>query len=240
MRNLEKWLRGEDILDSLILCRMKDENRERGGAKLENLFCTEFNGVPWKGETEKILKKEKKASALTQKQRMARCRFDAWGTQKLSEKLERDVNDPELITYTHKTMMSLHRMGLAGAAVNVPLFHKLGRGWKTNAEKYRTKITHFALRSGLKEYVPTNDGQTRELLFKKLRLPVLERTEKTKEPKVSVDVLKELVRRGHTSLENLIQFNTFNKRCSTWYGSEGATVPSVAELLQPFPGNPRK
>lgn len=235
MSSLEKWLRGEDILDSLILSRMKDENKERGGNKLETLLCTEFNALPWKGETEKILKKEKKASALTRKQRMDRCRIDAWATAVLAEKLEQDVDDPELIEFTHRTQMSLHRMGLAGAAVSLPIFNRLGKEWKLEAEKHRDKFTRFALRNGMKEYVPTNDNQTRELLYQKLKLPILRRTDTDDLPSVDKTTLKELLAKGTKQIDDLIKFNEADKLCTGWYGNAKTKKPSVSDLLQLFP-----
>jgi hypothetical protein len=83
----EAWLRGEDILDSLLLARMVDENRGKGGYALEPLLLSHFNFAQWKLATAKLLKETGDASSWTVEQRVQRCRIDAWATRILGEKL---------------------------------------------------------------------------------------------------------------------------------------------------------
>ena len=87
----EEWLRGERIYDSFLLARMYDENRGKGGYSLQAQFLSEFNFVPWKRDTEKLLKETGDASTWTRTQRTARCRLDAWTTRLLAEHLHTRV-----------------------------------------------------------------------------------------------------------------------------------------------------
>lgn len=82
----ESWLRGIDVRDSLLLARMVDENRGKGGYALESLFLSEFNYAPWKQPTAELLKKDPDASKWPVALRTERCRIDAWATRLLAER----------------------------------------------------------------------------------------------------------------------------------------------------------
>lgn len=81
----ESWLQGKDVLDSLLLARIYDENRGKGGYGLEALMLSEFNFTSWKGPTAALLKKDPDASKWPVKLRVDRCRLDAWATKLLAE-----------------------------------------------------------------------------------------------------------------------------------------------------------
>ena len=83
----EEWLRGERVFDSFLLARMFDENRGKGGYALQAQFLSEYNFIPWKHDTEKLLKETGDASTWTVTQRVTRCRLDAWTTRMLAERL---------------------------------------------------------------------------------------------------------------------------------------------------------
>lgn len=89
----EKWLRGIDIRDSLLLARMLDENKGKGGYGLEPLFLAEFSATPWKQPTADLLKKMPDASLWPVALRTERCRLDAWATRMLAEKCYRAVKE---------------------------------------------------------------------------------------------------------------------------------------------------
>lgn len=97
----ERWLQGKDVRDSLLLARMADENRGKGGYGLEALMLSEFNYSSWKGPTAALLKANPDASAWPVDLRVERCRIDAWATGMLAthfeEKLEKE-NKPRLDT----------------------------------------------------------------------------------------------------------------------------------------------
>ncbi len=146
----------------------------------------------------------------------------------------------DLITFTHQIALSLHRVGLAGAAVNLPVFHKLGKKWRQDAAKLQDQITKFALRKGMKQFRPTNDSDIRELIYKYLKYPVLDKTAKDHLPAVSKPVLQKLLKEHHKSdfIDSLIECNQKDKLASTWYGKDDGKPnrkKSVASLIQPIP-----
>ena len=87
----DRWLKGIDIRDSLLLARMSDENRGKGAYGLEPLLLSEVNFTEWKAETAKLLKENGDASKWTPEQRTERCRLDAWATYILAEHFERKL-----------------------------------------------------------------------------------------------------------------------------------------------------
>ena len=142
----------------------------------------------------------------------------------------------DLITFTHMNNMTLHRVGLAGAAVDVKAFHKLGKAWTREAVQKKDRITKFALKHRLKEFSPTNDNHLRDLLFNKLHYPVLSKTKKGV-AQVDKATLKRLVTEHGKSefIQNLLEFNTADKLASTWYGKNDGKKrkKSVGDLLVP-------
>lgn len=91
----EEWLAGFNIRDSLLLARMFDENRGKGGYGLEALLLAEKNFAPWKAETEKLIKATGNAADWTPEQRIARCRLDAWATHVLAEHFEKKLKEKQ-------------------------------------------------------------------------------------------------------------------------------------------------
>lgn len=146
----------------------------------------------------------------------------------------------DLITFTHKIAMSLHRVGLAGAAVDLKRFHKLGKEWTRSAIKTKDLVVRHALKAGMKEFVPTNDNHIRELLYQRYKLPVLDKTRKSRLPAVDKPALKKLLMedKENVFIRDLIEFNNSDKLASTWYGRDNGksnTKPSVKDLIQQFP-----
>ncbi len=153
----------------------------------------------------------------------------------------------DLITFTHCIAMSLHRVGLAGAAVDMKLFHKLGKQWTQDAARLKDVVTKMALRKGMKQFVPTNDSHIRELLYEKLEWPVLQKT-KNGDDAVDKNTFKRLLmdapdtigKDGAKLLHALMDYNSADKLGSTWYGKPDADgkqkahrAMSVAQLIQP-------
>lgn len=81
----DSWLRGVDILDSLLLARMHNENGGKGAYGLETLMLSYFNTDGWKADTEKLIKATGNARDWSPEQRKARCRLDAWATRVLAK-----------------------------------------------------------------------------------------------------------------------------------------------------------
>lgn len=84
----ESWLQGKDVRDSLLLARMVDENRGKGGYGLEALMLSEFNFNSWKGPTAALLKADPDAGKWPVDLRVERCRLDSWATRMLAEHFE--------------------------------------------------------------------------------------------------------------------------------------------------------
>jgi DNA polymerase I-like protein with 3'-5' exonuclease and polymerase domains len=145
-----------------------------------------------------------------------------------------------LIELTHRIALTLHRVGLAGAAVDLEKFHELGKSWTREAHRKKNLLVRAALRTGMKEFVPTNDDHIRELLYKKLKFPVTFRTPIEDLPAVHKIALKQF--EDHKIVKLLLEFNSADKLASTWYGKEGAekkSLPPIKDLIKPIPENSR-
>jgi DNA polymerase I-like protein with 3'-5' exonuclease and polymerase domains len=147
----------------------------------------------------------------------------------------------DLITFTHQIAISLHRVGLAGAAVDIAKFHELGSQWTQDAAVLKDKLTKYALRHKMLEFSPTNDSHVRELLYEKLKYPVLVKTYKDGLPAVNRPTLERLQEESKKSkwIGDFIAYNRADKLASTWYGKanpEKKHKPSVGELIAAVPG----
>lgn len=253
-----QWLNGKKIRDSLLLSRMANENkREKGSYSLENLLCTAMKVAPWKTDTQALLKKTGNSRSMTYDQRVERCRLDAWAAVKLAGDAEARVAQQmitsntikssmdevkrhgALVEFTHQEAMSLHRVGLAGAAIDMKLFYKLGKGWQLEAKKAGDYVTRAAHRHGMKVFSPTNDDDLRKLLYGKMKYPVKWYTKKTRVPKVDKLALKTMLNYpGDKKLINeLTHFNEVDKLSSGWFESK-STRKSVKDLIEVMPHRP--
>lgn len=150
----------------------------------------------------------------------------------------------DLITFTHQVAMSLHRVGLAGAGVDVKTYHDLGQQWAQDSKRLHDQLMKFALRHGMKQFAATNDTDIRRVLYKKLELPILSKTRKDGLPAVAKPILERFLKDETVSKEakgfinDLIAFNSADKLLSTWFGKEdkkSTSKKSIGELLQPVP-----
>lgn len=235
------WINGRKIRDSYLMARMLEENGERGTYGLENLMCTVFKTKPWKKETQIILKKTGDATQLTVAQRKDRCRLDAWATIKLGQAYEPKLladspfpdTHPGLLQLTHRIAMTLHRIGLAGAAVHTKKFHKLGKSWLLETKRLGDLVTRKALKLGMKEFVPTNKNHVRKLVYKKMKLPIVFYTRKTKLP--AVDKLALEQHKDKKLIRLLLKYGAVQKLASTWYDSKVKNRKSLKDMIVPFP-----
>jgi len=144
----------------------------------------------------------------------------------------------DLITFTHMIAMSLHRVGLAGAAVDLKEFHRLGKRWTRESMQKGDELVKFALRKGMAEFKPTNDNHLRELLYDRLKYPVLAFSD-TGQAKVDKATLKRILEehKDCAFIQKLLEYNTADKLASTWYGRDDGKKrkPSVAELIVSLP-----
>ena len=149
----------------------------------------------------------------------------------------------ELITFTHQVAMSLHRMGLAGAAVNRKTYVDLGTQWTQEAAQLHDKLMKMALRAGMTQFSATMDEHVREMIYDRMGYPVLVKTRKDKSPAIDKPTLKRLLSEHKPSqfIDDFITFNTVDKLLSTWIGKADRKKnarKSVGELIEPVPGKP--
>lgn len=147
----------------------------------------------------------------------------------------------DLITFTHQIAMSLHRVGLAGAAVDIPTYQRLKQEWTQDAATLHDKLVKYALRHGMEQFVATNDEHVRELIYDRLGYPILHTTKKDHKPAVDKPTLKRLLQEHKKSvfIDNLIAFNAVDKLASTWAGRDDGKKKarkSIGELIVPVPG----
>tara|TARA_Y100000310_G_scaffold97636_1_gene95281 strand:- start:468 stop:2075 length:1608 start_codon:yes stop_codon:yes gene_type:complete len=197
---------------------MKDENRAKGSYSLETLLCSEMNVEPWKADTDFIIKQTGDAADWSPPQRAERCRLDAWASYLVAARFQ-NAAPPPLREFTHRTAMTLHRMYLAGAAVDLSRFHELGKGWRAEATKARDIVTKAAHAAGMDAFSPTDDEDLRAFVYEKLGCPVTKTTEKLGKPKVDKMTLEQFTTE-HPIITSLIDFNRADKLAGTWYGPD--------------------
>lgn len=206
------WVSGRDTLDSLLLSRMKDENRGKGGYELEGLMCSGRNVEPWKQDT--LLYSKEDATLWPVDLRKERCRLDAWASVHLVDDLVQDYEIQKMpIELVHRVAMSLSRVEHAGMYIDEAKFEALKASLAAEREMYRDKLTKKAQAAGMLEFIPTNDEHIRELLFKKLKLPVTKKTKTEKLPAVDKVTLKQFSDKEEVKL--LLAFNSADKSYTT-------------------------
>lgn len=206
------WVDGRLTLDSLLLARMVDENRGKGGYELETLLLSSHDVEPWKYKTKAY--DETNALSWPPDLRQERCRLDAWASAVVAkenyDKLCVDADAP--VVLTHRIAMSLHRIELAGVYIDMPKFNALEDKLQAETLQYKDLLTRRALATGMKSFSPTNDADLRELLFKRLKLEVVQKTKGGK-PSVNQTTLKQHIDREEVKL--LLDFNKADKLLST-------------------------
>ena len=234
------WLKGNDIMDSLLLARLHDENKDRGGYGLENLLCSEFRVDPWKEPTATQFKKNPDARLWSPHDRTERCRLDAWGSLKLAVLYAKDNGDrKDLVRLSHQIEMTLYRVGLAGAAVLNSRFHRLGSEWKAAAIRYGDLVTRAAQQHGMNDFELTNKNHQRTLLFDKLHLKKMGYTKKAHQLVVDKKVLQETLKlttskRKRTIVKNMMAYASNQKLATICYGGK-SKEKSIQFLKVPFP-----
>lgn len=214
----ETWIEGSDVLDSLLLARMVEENGQ--SYELENLLTSFASVEPWKKATKDL---GFLATDWPVDLRMDRCRKDAWASALIAEHFAARLRDCwPLVVYTHKIASILERIQLAGAMVDVPRYQ--GFVDKIHAEKLQAEdmVMKAAGLHGMNDFSATNDSDIRELLFEKLGLTPPNRTT-TGLPAVDKMTLKNL---NNPIADLIVRFNKVEKMWST-YG------PGIAEYYHP-------
>jgi DNA polymerase I-like protein with 3'-5' exonuclease and polymerase domains len=206
---LETWLQGKNILDTLALARMVDENRPKGGYKLEVLLRSNHRVSGWKHDDSP--RDLSNPESWEKEYRVERCRLDAWAAAVLGEELRPDAKGP--VEFTHRIIQTLRRIFHAGAHVDLDYASKLTAGFYQEASKAKRKLLAYAAQAGMTEFEPTNDNHIRELLFDRLGM---KSTEKTKTGQRSVNKTFLKTYQHEDVVKTLLEFNTHDKRHSTY------------------------
>lgn len=206
---LETWLQGKNILDTLALARMVDENRPKGGYKLETLLRSNHRVSGWKDDNES--RDLANPESWEKEYRVERCRLDAWASTILDEELRPLAQGP--VEFTHRIIQTLRRIYHAGAYVDTQYAQELTAGFYKDASKAKIKLMSSASSFGMSEFEPTNDNHIRELLFDRMGL---ESTEKTKTGQRSVNKTFLKQHKDNEVVKALLEFNTHDKRHSAY------------------------
>jgi len=218
-----EWVTGAKTRDSLLLSRMKDENRAPGGYELESLLTSKHNVTPWKHLTNEYDKAD--ATTWPVDLRKERCRLDAWASGVVVDDTLQDVvNERQPVELTHRIAMSLHRIELAGVAIDRKKFTEFELNLRAEAEQYKDKLMKLAMSHGMTSFSPTVDADIRELLFNKLKLPVVKKTKKGNLASVDKTTLEQYS--GRPEVDPLIAFNKADKALST-------NITGVSPLITP-------
>lgn len=209
-QDMEEWLQGKRIRDTQLEARLADENRGKGGYKLESLLCAFFNVKDYKAPTEALGHDSSKWPKLL---REDRCRLDAWATFKIHEKLQEQIEGPSRLT--HRIALSLRRMYWAGVFVSQRAYDKMHHVIVTEHTLLTKKVQAQAKEYGLVDFSATNDNQVREYVYGEQGVGLkVEKYTKGKLPSVSAKHLKE--HESNPAIQTLLQFSKVDKLKSTY------------------------
>jgi DNA polymerase I-like protein with 3'-5' exonuclease and polymerase domains/uracil-DNA glycosylase len=210
IKRLDTWLQGKNILDTIALARMVDENRAKGGYKLENLLRSSHHTPVWKQDDR--VTDESDPSSWPKDYRVERCRLDSWASSVLGEELRPHAKGP--LELTHRIIQTLRRIYHTGAYVDLAYTKKITGEFFADSSKAKRKLLAFASRYGMNEFSPTNDNHLRELLFEHCGLVATEKTKTTGVASVNKTFLKNNSK--SEVVKTLLEFNTADKRHSTY------------------------
>ena len=178
------WIDGTKVLDSMMLARLYDENRN--GYGLEEVAVGMLNIKPWKKPTEDI---GYKCMEWPQDLRMERCRLDAWAAGKLVAHLAPKVNKT-LSGFAHRLAATLNRVEMAGNKVDPGVFGKARKILCKELGSRALTMKVVAEKNGFEgKFEFSNDNHTRRLLFETMAMTPQKLTAKTKEPAVDKTAL---------------------------------------------------
>lgn len=181
---MEQWLQGRKQRDTLLLAKLADENRGKGGYTLEALLLAAYNVSDYKHATEAL---GPDPTLWPVQLRDERCRLDSWATLKVFESLEPHTRGPKAIT--HAISMTLYRMRHTGIYVSMPRYRSMKTEVYAEEATARAKLKRMACKYGMKTF-DAKDAEIRELVYTHLGLDVETHT-KGGLPSASVKVLKE-------------------------------------------------
>jgi len=177
----ETWVRGEHVIDSMLLMHNVDENRNNGGNggyTLENCVAECITLKPWKQESKDLIKHPEK---LDPEVRAERCRKDAWASATIIQhQLGHSPNWLEAqgmgLVIPHRIAQAIRRLYHAGAYVDEPVFREMEISLTEEMEHSEAMFREVTAKGYTKAIDLTNDGHIRDFLFGYLKLPVLGKT----------------------------------------------------------------
>lgn len=217
-----EWVEGRQVLDSLLLTKLANENLGRGAYRLERVFLARYRSDPWKDQTTRA---GDDAAAWPPEARKERCRMDAWASAVLARDLAPTL-PASLIEFVHRAAAVLHRVGLAGMVVDKAALDEVDRVLEQDLLVAEELLRRHAFRAGMTAFDASNDHHVRELLYKRLRLPVVARTATTRAPATDKATLMQL-RTEHEAVGLLLEYRRARKLYSTY-------VQGVRRLLRPW------
>ena len=206
----QDWAQGLNLKDSFITARMANENRGRGNYNVESMVLSKHHIESWKHKTEAFHLYD--PLQWPEDLRQERCNLDAWAGLHVYHDWKDEAKGP--VSLQVQFSLTLERMKLAGAYVDVPAFDQ----WTKIVEKQHKHeldtLTKIAMRRGMREFSPTKPNDIRELFFKKMKLPVDDYT-KTGLPAVTKGFLN---RHKDTIPEvaSVLQFRKTDKLLTTY------------------------
>lgn len=221
-KDMEQWLQGNRLRDTSLLARLADENRGKGGYKLESLATSLLNVKDWKGPTEAL---GVDSTKWPKHLRDERCRLDAWATLQIYHALKPDVEGPAHIS--HKIALTLRRIYWTGVYISPKNYKEFVNDVQAHLVPARKKLEKFAREFGIKDFSPT-DTNLREYVYGEngVGLQVGKLT-KGGLPTVSVKTLKEF--KDRPAIATLIEFSKYDKLDTTYCESLKKKVIKVKD-----------
>jgi len=215
----EEWARGVHLRDSLWLSRLADENRGKGGYKLENLFLSRFKTKPWKAKTESYgFDSRVWPSPL----RDERCRLDAWASLRLAESFLPEARGQ--LQLQHRIGLTLHRIYHAGVYIDLDFMKTFAKQVEIKLSRAARALRVTASRYGMTEFDPGNKNHIRSLLIEHVKVPIEERT-KTGKASVGKLFLKQH-KDQYPEIEDCLEHSKYAKIQNTY-------VNAIDRLLRP-------
>ena len=217
----ETWAKGIDIRDSLWLARLSDENRGKGGYKLENLFLSIWNTKPWKPKTDAYGPDPRKWPLPLM---LERCRLDAWAAYKLSQHFIESKSARGKLQIQHRIGMTLQRIYHAGAYIDLGFLEKFAKTTEQTLAEVGTKLKRAAKRLGLKDFDPGNKNHIRQMVYEGLGITPEYFTAKGT-PSVGKLYLKQLAGE-HKEIQLALDYSKAAKIQQTY-------IESIRKMLRP-------
>ena len=206
---LETWLQGRRQRDTLLMAKLADENRGKGGYMLESLLLAHYNAADYKAPTEAL---GPDPTLWAVPLRDERCRLDAWATLKVYEATKEHVRGP--VALSHMIAMSLRRMQHAGVYVSLKKFHTMKKEVYAEESSAAKKLLGFARKHGMPDFAPSKDADVRTFVYEKLGIPV-ETYTKSALPSASVKVLREY-KDKFPEIKALVEYSKADKLKTTY------------------------